>query len=157
MKAWTEEELKEIAQLRNSGKSDSEIRGWMKVGNNRKGICPQLPEGNEPMATKKKGKKKVTKKKVTKKKVAKKATKKKTTKKKTTPSRKKAARPGRKKGGFIVDRFPRGKAYALLLNKGSMSTDAFVDAVEKIEGVKSRAQALGILTKLIDKGAITAK
>lgn len=117
------------------------------------------------MATKKKRvTKKASKKKASKRKVSKKASKKKVSKK---VSRKKGTRPGRKKGAFkLGDKitavkgqdehfykgFPRYAAYELLCKKGSMPTDKFVDEVEKLEGVKSRTQALGILTKLVDKG-----
>ena len=101
------------------------------------------------------------------------ATKKKASKKKAsakkTPARKKAARPGRKKGSYklgdtitavkgqdehFYKGFPRYEAYQLLCNakNGSMKTDTFLEKVEKLPKVKSRVQALGILTKLIDKG-----
>lgn len=142
-KPWTQAEKKEIAQMRKAGKPDSEIIGWMKVGNNRKGICP--PIRSKKMATKKKGK---------------------ISKKKTTPARKATGQRGRAKGTFLGDtitavpgqddkfykNFPRYHAYQLLCKKKKMKTAAFVDAVEKLEGVETRPQALGILTKLIKKG-----
>ena len=114
------------------------------------------------MATKKVGKKKSTKK------VVKKAAKKKVVKK---AGRKAAAKPGRKPGGFQVGdtltavkgkddefykKFPRYAAYQLICKKGKMDTAKFVDAVEKINGVKNRNQALGILTKLLEKGCVKA-
>jgi hypothetical protein len=37
-----------------------------------------------------------------------------------------------------------------------MKTADFVDTVEKLDGVKSRGQALGILTKLLSKKAAEA-
>lgn len=156
MRPWTPEEKKEIAQLRKKGWEESRIRGWMKLGNKRKGDCPPLKE-MKPMATKKAPKKKGSKK------ASKKVTKK--------PGRKPAAKPGRKAGGFLVGdtltavkgkddefykKFPRYKAYQLICKKGSMETAKFVDAVEKIDGVKNRGQALGILTKLLDKGCAKA-
>jgi len=161
-KPWSKSELKEIAHLRKEGQSESYIYGFMKAGNNRRGIAPRLEESE--MATKKVGKKKVSQKdrlKGSKKKVAKKGT----TKKKAA-GKKAAGKPGRKAGGFQVGdtleavqgmddkfykNFPRFKAYQLLCKKKKMKTSAFVDAVEKLEGVKSRGQALGILTKLLDK------
>ena len=91
--------------------------------------------------------------------------------KKTAPGRKAAKKPGRKSGGFQVGelltavkgkddlfykKFPRYAAYQLLCKKGKMKTSDFVDAVEKLEGVKSRAQALGILTKLLEKDCAKA-
>ena len=102
------------------------------------------------MATKKKGKKKVIKK---------------------TPGKKPAAKPGRKTGGFqcgekltavkgqddqFYKKFPRYAAYQLICKKGSMATSDFVDTVEKLDGVKTRGQALGILTKLLDKDCVKA-
>ena len=143
VKPWTAKEKKEIAQLTKDGRSDSEIRGWMKTGNNRKGICP--PIRSKKMVTKKKGKKKAAKK---------------------TPARKPAGKRGRAKGTFLgttvtaitgkddefYKNFPRYEAYQLLCKKKSMKTSAFVDAVEKFKKVTSRGQALGILTKLVDKG-----
>ncbi len=104
------------------------------------------------MATRKKGK----------------TSKKKASKKKTTAARKPAGKRGRKAGGFqcgeklvavkgMADKFyknfPRYRAYQLLCKAGAkgMATAAFVDQVEKIDGVKTRGQALGILTKLLDK------
>jgi len=147
-KPWTKSEKKEIAQLRSEGKSDSEIRGWMKTGNGRKGYCPPLNERSGPMATKNKAKKKASK-----------------------AGKKPAAKPGRKTGGFqcgekltavkgkddsFYKKFPRYAAYQLICKKGSMKTSAFVDAVEKLSGVKTRGQALGILTKLLDKGCVKA-
>lgn len=117
------------------------------------------------MATKKVGKKKG--KKVAKKSAAK-ASKKKVTKK---AGRKPAAKPGRKPGGFQVGdtltavkgkddefykKFPRYAAYQLICKKGKMDTAKFVDAVEKFPDVKNRAQALGILTKLLEKGCAKA-
>ncbi len=141
---WTAAEKKEIQKLTKAGKTDSEIRGWMKIGNNRKGTCPPI-----------RSKKMATKKKTSKKKAAAK-----------TPGRKPAGKRGRTKGTFLgttvtaikgqeksfYKGFPRFEAYELLCKKGSMKTSAFVDAVEKFKKVTSRAQALGILTKLIDKG-----
>lgn len=150
---WTTKEKREIAQLRKKGWSESRIRGWMKTGNNRRGIAPPLKE--RIMATKKAGKKTTTKKATDK-----------NTKKATKPGRKEAAKPGRKAGDFLVGetltavpgkddlfykKFPRYKAYELLCKKGPMKTVKFIDAVEKLEGVKSRNQALGILTKLLKK------
>ncbi len=168
-KPWTAAETKEIAQLRKKGWEDSRIRGWMKAGNNRKGQCPPLDEKESTMATKKKAKaskkKAPAKKKVSKKKVAKKAPAKKA-------GRKAAKKAGRKAGEFKVGatltavkglddtfykKFPRYKAYQLLCKKSPMKTEAFVNAVEKLDGVKSRGQALGILTKLLTKGCAKAK
>jgi len=154
VKPYTKKELNEIAHLRDKkGWSDSQIYGWMKVGNNRRGSAP--PIRSTKMATKKAGKKKVVKKVV-----------------KKTPAKKAAAKPGRKAGEFKIGetitaipgmedkfykKFPRYKAYQLLLKKKSMKTSAFVDAIEKLEGVKTRGQALGILTKLINKDCAKAK
>ena len=162
-KPWSKAELQEIAQLRKKGKSDSEIRGWMKTGNNRKGQCPSLNERSRPMATTKKTGKKTQAQRLT---AGKKNGKK-------TAGRKPAAKPGRKAGGFqcgenlvvvtgqddkFYKKFPRYAAYQLLSKKGAkgMKTSAFVDAVEKLDGVKTRGQALGILTKLLKKGCATA-
>jgi len=154
IKPWTKEESKEIARLRKAGYDDSYIRGSMKISRCSNNL-PPVAQRSRPMATKKKGKKKVASKKVTKK----------------TASRKKASKPGRKTGGFqcgekltavkgqddkFYKKFPRYAAYQMLCKKGSMKTSAFVDAVEKLEGVKSRGQALGILTKLLDKGCAKA-
>lgn len=156
VRPWTAEEKKEIAQLRKKGWDESRIRGWMKTGNNRKGICPPLKE--RKMATAKKGSKKATKK-----------SKKKTATK--TAGRKPAAKAGRKTGGFqcgekltavtghddsFYQKFPRYAAYQLICKKKTMATASFVDAVEKLSGVKTRGQALGILTKLLDKGCVKA-
>ncbi len=158
VRPWTAAEKKEIAQLRKKGWDESRIRGWMKTGNNRKGICPPLKE--RKMATAKKGSKKAAKK-----------SKKKTTAKKTTAGRKSKAKPGRKSGGFqcgekltavtghddsFYQKFPRYAAYKMICKKKTLATAAFVDAVEKLDGVKTRGQALGILTKLLDKGCIKA-
>jgi len=149
-KPWTSEERKEIAQLRKAGKSDSYIYGFMKTGNKRRGNAPPLR--SKKMATKKKGK-----------------TKKST--KKTTAGRKKSGKSGRKAGGFKIGdtltavqdqddkfykQFPRYTAYELLCKKKTMKTSAFVDAVEKLPNVNSRNQALGILTKLIEKKCAVA-
>lgn len=155
VKPWTEAELEEIAQMRKAGHDDSYIVGSMKVSR-RSNVIPPVRKRSHTVATKKKRvTKKASKKKVSKKKVSKKV------------SRKKGTRPGRKKGAFkLGDKitavkgqdehfykgFPRYAAYELLCKKGSMQTDKFVDEVEKLEGVKSRTQALGILTKLVDKG-----
>ncbi len=153
VRPWNRIEKKEIARLRNKGWSESRIRGWMKTGNNRKGICPPIKE-NE-MATAKKGGKKTTNKKTVKK----------------TAGRKPAKKAGRQAGGFQVGdkltavpglddkfykKFPRYTAYQLICKKKTMATSAFVDAVEKMENVNSRGQALGILTKLLNKGCVKA-
>lgn len=155
VRPWTPAEKKEIAQLRKKGWSESRIFGWMKIGNKRKGHAPPLKE--KKMATAKKGGKKTAKKKAA--------------KKKTTAARKPKQKAGRKSGGFQVgdkltavtglddkfyQKFPRYKAYQLICKKKSMATSAFVDAVEKLDGVKSRGQALGILTKLLEKGCVKA-
>lgn len=152
---WTKKERDEIAQMVKDGRDDSYIRGSMKLSR-RSNQIPPLPHearSNTPMATKKKA----SKKKVTKKKVAKKS-----------PARKTKARPGRKKGSYkLGDKiapvkglednfykgFPRFLAYEMLVKKGEMKTDTFLANVEKLDGVKSRTQALGILQKLVDKGA----
>ena len=109
--------------------------------------------------------KKVAKKKTPVKKTAKKVAKKKVVKKK-------AAAPGRAKGSFKIGdnitvvkgmedtfykKFPRYAAYMLLLKAGTMKTATFVDKIERLEGVHSRQQALGILTKLISKGCAKSK
>lgn len=148
MKPWTTEERKEIARLRKAGHDNSYISGQMKV-TRRSNAIPPVTQRSKPMATKKVGKKKASKKKV----------------------RKPAAKTGRKKGGFQIGdkltavkglddnfykNFPRYAAYELICKKGSMATADFVAAVEKLKGVKSRAQALGILTKLVDKGCVKA-
>ena len=150
MKPWTETELKEIARLRKANHPTSYIIGQMKVVR-RSNVIPPVIQRSEPMATKKKAKKKVTKKKV--------------------PARKQVKKPGRKKGtftagekitaikgqdDFFYQKFPRYKAYQLLCKKGSMATGDFVNAVEKLEGVKNRNQALGIMTKLLEKGCAKA-
>jgi len=149
MKPYSKDEKKEIARLRKDGRDDSYITGWMKKcrGTNQ---IPSVKPRSEPMATKKKTGKKAAKK---------------------TPGKKPAAKPGRKTGEFKIgntltavkglddkfyQKFPRYKAYQLLCKKGTMKTAAFIDAVEKMDGVKSRGQALGILTKLIDKGCAKA-
>ncbi len=152
-KPWTNSERKEIARLRKLGRDDSYITGWMKKCR-RSNNVPSVR--SKPMATRKVGTKKAP---------AKKAAAKK------TPARKKGAKPGRAKGAFKIGskltavkgqddqfykNFPRYRAYQLLCKKGSMATSAFIDAVEKLDGVKSRGQALGILTKLIDKGCAKA-
>jgi len=165
MKPWTDEEQNEIAQMRKAGHPDSYISGQMKVSR-MSNVIPPVSQRSKPMATKKKaGSKKKAKKKVTKKKVSEKAG----SKKKIV--RKPKGTAGRKKGGFQVgekltavkglddsfyQKFPRYKAYQLICSKGSMATSAFVDAVEKLDGVKSRGQALGILTKLLDKECVKA-
>jgi len=153
VKPWTHKEKLEIAALRDKGWVESRIYGWMKLGNNRRGKAPPLKE--RKMATKKTTKKKAA------------------SKKKTTAGKKPAAKPGRKAGGFqcgenlvavkgmedkFYQKFPRFAAYQLLLKKGvkGMKTSAFVDAVEKLADVKTRGQALGILTKLLKKGCATA-
>jgi len=159
VRPWTPAEKEEIAHLRKEGRDESYILGWMKTGNKRRGMAPPLKE--RKMGTvKKTGKKKAAKKK---------AVKKTTTKK--TSARKTKGTPGRKTGGFQVgekltavtgmddsfyQKFPRYKAYQLICKKKTMATAAFVDAVEKMDGVKSRGQALGILTKLLDKGCVKA-
>jgi hypothetical protein len=104
------------------------------------------------------------------KKTGKKAAKKKVVKK--TPAKKAKGKPGRKAGEFkcgdtltavqglddkFYKKFPRYAAYQLICKKKTMKTVAFVDAVEKMDGVKTRGQALGILTKLLDKNCVTAK
>ena len=154
MKQWTTEERKEIARLRKAGHDNSYISGQMKV-TRRSNAIPPVTQRSKPMATKKVGKKKASKKKAVKK----------------TPARKPAGKQGRQKGGFQIGdkltavkglddnfykNFPRYAAYELICNKGSMKTTDFVAAVEKLKGVKSRAQALGILTKLVDKGCVKA-
>jgi hypothetical protein len=154
VRPWTNSEKKEIARKRKQGWDESRIRGWMKLGNNRKGDCPPLKE-RQPMATKKAPKKKVTKKKVVKK----------------AAGRKAAAKPGRKAGGFqcgdkltavpglddkFYKKFPRYAAYQLICKKKTMDTSKFVDAIEKMDNVNSRGQALGILTKLLNKGCVKA-
>ena len=59
--------------------------------------------------------------------------------------------------------FPRYHAYTLLLSapKKTMLVKDFIAKVEKLEGVKSRAQANGIMQKLLDKkrhvGVVCAK
>lgn len=155
MNPWNEKELEEIARLRKAGHDDSYIRGQMKVLRKSNNV-PIVSERNEPMATKRKAKKKASKKKVT--------AKKKAASKKAT--RKKSGTPGRKKGTFLIGSkitavknmdeyfykgYPRFKAYELLVKQGPMEIDTFVDKVEKIDGVKTRAQALGIMTKLVEK------
>jgi hypothetical protein len=160
IRPWTAEEKKVIAQLRKAGKDDSYITGWMKKGRKTNQI-PPVAQRSRPMATKKVGKKKVVKKKA--------AGKKKAVKK--VAGRKPAKKAGRKTGGFqcgdkltavkgkddeFYKKFPRYAAYQLLCKKGSMPTSNFVAAVEKLDGVKSRNQALGILTKLLDKGCAKA-
>jgi len=166
-KPWSKPELEEIAQLRKIGWENSRITGWMKTASHRKGHCPALPKEGGKMATKKAGKKAASKK------VSKKASKKAASKKvsKKAAGKKAAGKAGRKTGGFqcgdtltavqgmedsFYKQFPRFKAYQLICKKKKMKTTAFVDAVEKLEGVKSRGQALGILTKLLDKGCVTA-
>ena len=159
---WTEKELEEIARLRNEGRNDSYIRGQMKIvrGDNN---VPTVIEKESPMGTKK-ASKKVKSKKATSKKATSKVVKK--------PTRKKAKKSGgRQKGGFQVGenltavqgkddsfykQFPRYAAYQLICKKKQMKTADFVDAVEKLDGVKSRAQALGILTKLLEKECVKA-
>jgi len=153
-KPWTKSELTEIARLRKQGRDNSYIIGWMKKcrGSNQ---VPPVTQRSGPMATKKK----------TGKKTAKKSAKK-------TPAKKAGGKPGRKAGEFkcgdmltavkglddkFYKKFPRYAAYQLLCKKGKMKTVAFVDAVEKLPGVKTRGQALGILTKLLDKNCATAK
>lgn len=149
MKPWTKAEKKEIARLRKEGQSESYIFGYMKTGNNRRGSAPPLKE--RKMATKKAGKKKAASKKAP-----------------VKAGKKAAGKPGRKAGGFqcgeklvavqglddkFYKQFPRYKAYQLLCSKKKtgMKTTDFVDAVEKLDGVKTRGQALGILTKLLKK------
>jgi len=151
-KPWTAKEKKEIARLRKKGHDDGYIHGYMKVGNNRKGICP--PIRSKKMATKKTTSKKKGSK-----------------KKKTTAGKKPAGTRGRTKGTFLGDtitavagkdekfykQFPRYAAYQLLCKKKVMKTSTFVDNVERLPDVKNRAQALGILTKLVEKGcAVTS-
>lgn len=166
VKPWTVAEKTEIAQLRKKGWDDSRIRGWMKTSNHRKGQCPPLDQKENAMATRKKAsKKKVAKKKVSKKKVSKKKVAKK------VAGRKAAKKPGRKAGEFKVGetltavqglddtfykKFPRYKAYQLLCKKKKMKTADFIDEVEKLDGVNSRGQALGILTKLLKKDCAKA-
>lgn len=59
--------------------------------------------------------------------------------------------------------FPRYHAYTLLLSapKKTMLVKDFIAKVEKLDGVKSRSQANGIMQKLLDKkrhvGAVCAK
>ena len=154
MTPYTKSEQTEIARLRKDGRDDSYITGWMKKcrGSNQ---VPSITQRSGPMATRKKT-----------------GTKKKAGAKKKTPARKAGAKPGRKAGEFkcgdtltavqglddkFYKKFPRYAAYQLLCKKKSMKTVAFVDAVEKISGVKTRGQALGILTKLLDKKCATAK
>ena len=49
--------------------------------------------------------------------------------------------------------FPRGLAYALLLKapKKTLLVSTFLAKVEKLAGVKSKKQARGIVTKMINK------
>jgi len=151
MKQWTSKERKEIARLRKAGHTDQYISGWMKGGRKSNQI-PPVTQRSKKMVTKKKSKKKAS-------------------KKKTTASRKAKGKAGRKPGGFQVGetltvvtgqddhfykQFPRYKAYQLLCKKKKMATSAFVDQVEKLDGVNTRSQALGILTKLLDKGCAKA-
>jgi len=154
MDPYTKSEQKEIARLRKLGRDDSYINGWMKKCRGTNNV-PSVKPRSKPMATRKKTGKKAP---------AKKAAKK-------TPGKKPAAKPGRKAGEFKIgdtltavtgqdekfyQKFPRYKAYQLLCKKGTMKTKAFIDAVEKMEGVKTRGQALGILTKLLKKGCAKA-
>jgi len=147
-KPYTKDELKEIARLRKLNRDDSYIIGWMKKC---RGSNQVPPVRSKPMATKKVGKKKVVKKKVA--------------------AKKPAAKPGRKTGEFKIGdtitavvgmedkfykKFPRYHAYMILLKAKKMKTATFVDKIEKLEGVKTRGQALGILTKLINKGCAKA-
>ncbi|MEE8323503.1 MAG: hypothetical protein V3R57_07770 [Candidatus Bathyarchaeia archaeon] len=149
IKPWTKEERKEIARLRKAGYDDSYIRGQMKISRCSNNL-PSVTQRSGPMATRKKTGKKAAKK---------------------TAGKKPAKKPGRKTGGFqcgekltavkgqddqFYKKFPRYAAYQMICKKGSMATSAFVDAVEKLDGVKSRGQALGILTKLLDKGCVKA-
>jgi hypothetical protein len=142
---WTKAEKKLIADFRKEGRDDSYICGSMKLHRASNQI-PQLPSKEMPMATKKKAVKKAA------------------------PRKESTKRPGRKKGDFklgdtitavkglddnFYKQFPRYKAYELLCKKGKMKTDTFISNVEKLEGVKNRNQALGILTKLVDKGCAT--
>ena len=55
--------------------------------------------------------------------------------------------------GHFYKGFPRGVAYALLCKaKGrTMIVKTFLDKVEKIDKVKSRAQARGIVQKMVNK------
>jgi hypothetical protein len=179
---WTSGEKEKIAELRDQGFPDSYIMGFMKAGS-RKGNCPLLEKVE--MATKKKGSKKkeavdaaaqadagIT---IVKEKPAKKAKAEKAPKVAKAPkvvaARKPKGVPGRKAGSFLVGEtlvavpgkeaefytgFPRGVAYGLLCKKKKMKTADFVNEVEKLDGVKSRGQALGILTKLLKKGAATS-
>jgi len=151
IKQWTKKEKKEIAHMRKAGHTDQYIAGWMKGGRKSNEI-PPVTQRSKPMATKKTAKKKAS-------------------KKKTTASRKTKGKGGRKPGGFQVGetltaisgqddhfykQFPRYAAYQLLCKSKKMATATFVDQVEKIKGVKNRGQALGILTKLLDKGCAKA-
>lgn len=49
--------------------------------------------------------------------------------------------------------FPRALAYALLLKapKRTLKVSTFLDKIEKLPGVKSRAQARGIVQKILNK------
>lgn len=49
--------------------------------------------------------------------------------------------------------FPRGLAYAVLLKarNRTLKVSTFLDKIEKLDGVKSRKQARGIVTKMVDK------
>ena len=154
MEPYTKSEREEILRLHKLGHDDSYIIGWMKKSRSSNQV-PPIIWSNGKMATKKK----------TGKKVAKKAAKKKVVKKAK-------GTPGRKAGEFkcgdtltavpglddkFYQKFPRYAAYQMLCKKKTMKTVAFIDAVEKLEGVKTRGQALGILTKLLNKGCATAK
>ena len=60
-------------------------------------------------------------------------------------------------------KFPRYAAYQTLINapKRQMKVGTFLEKIEKLEGVKNRKQAVGIVQKLVDKkrhvGAVCAQ
>jgi len=66
-------------------------------------------------------------------------------------SRKIKAFPGNEKRFYKG--FPRGKAYALLLKSPSKTlvVGKFLDKIEKLDGVKNRSAAKGIVAKLLGK------
>ena len=125
-------------------------------------------KGENKMATSKKTGKKASRKKVAKKKTT-------TTKRKKVAKKKvvrKKAAPGRAKNSFLVGdfikpvtidekhfytKFPRYKAYKMLQKAGELPVKEFISRVEKMSGVNSRSQALGIMIKLIEKGAASTR
>ena len=100
---------------------------------------------NQKRAATAKNKAKVAKAKVDKKvaKVAKKAA--------LVESKKITAVPGQE--GHFYKGFPRGLAYAVLTKarNRTMKVSTFLDKIEKLKGVKSRKQARGIVSKMLDK------